>query len=111
MPRQDRVNPIAAEVRAIEEGLRAYPNGDGTFRVRSSSRPALWWTVEVAAWRSAKGWRIKFACTCEGGQARPSEATPCLHSACVGRSLERRGLAYWTEGLWAPSDDLMGKVV
>lgn len=107
MPTQDRVDPLGAEVRAVEAGLRAYSNGDGTFRVRSSTRPALWWTVEIGAWKSPQGWRLKFACTCEGGRSRPGEAVACLHSAAVGRSLERRGLARWVGGLWEPDLELM----
>lgn len=101
MPRQT-VDPLGAEARAVEAGLRAYSNGDGTFRVRSSSRPAQWWTVEVAAWNSPDGWRLKFGCSCEAGSTRPAEAVPCLHSAAVGRSLERRGFAKWVSGLWEP---------
>lgn len=107
MPNQDKVNPLASEVRAVENGLRAYPNGDGTFKVRSVSRPGIWWTVTVGAWKSAQGWRLKLSCTCEGGQARPSQAIPCHHAAAVGRSLERRGLARWVSGLWEPCTGLM----
>lgn len=109
MPNQDKVNPLAAEVRSVEEGLRAYANGDGTFSVRSSTRPAIRWTVTVGAWKSTAGWRLKFSCSCEGGRARPSQGVPCLHSATVGRSLERRGLARWVGGLWAPTSELMGR--
>lgn len=106
MPTQDRVNPLAAEARAVESGLRAHSNGDGTFRVQSTTRPGQWWTVEIGMWKSPLGWRLKFGCTCEGGTSRPAEALPCLHSAAVGRSLERRGLARWAGGLWEPTDKL-----
>lgn len=104
------VDTLAAETRAVEEGLQAWSNHDGTFRVRSVSRPGLWWVVEIAAWKTPDGWRLKMACTCEGGRSRPADALPCMHSAAVGRSLERRGLAKWVGGLWAPTPDLMGKV-
>lgn len=106
MPTQ-RVDALQAEVRAVENGLRAFSNGDGTFRVQSVSRPGLWWTVEVGAWKSPVGWRLKMACTCEGGRSRPADALPCMHSAAVGRSLERRGLAKWAGGLWSPTEQLM----
>lgn len=90
MPEQT-INPLAAEARAVESGLRAWSNHDGTFRVHSSSRPDLWWVVEVAAVKTPEGWRLKLACTCEGGTSRPGQYLPCLHAACVCRSLERRG--------------------
>lgn len=106
MPTQ-RVDPLAAEARAVEFGLRAFPNGDGTFRVHSSSRPDLWWVVEIAAVKTPQGWRLKAACTCESGRSRPGQFIACLHGACVLRSLERRGLARWVGGLWSPSEQLM----
>lgn len=106
MPTQ-RVDPLGAEVRAVENGLQAWSNGDGTFRVRSVSRPGLWWVVELAAVRTEQGWRIKAGCTCEAGRARPGQFVTCMHSAAVCRSLERRGLATWQGGIWAPTDGLM----
>jgi hypothetical protein len=106
MARQD-ISPLAAEARCVEAGLRACDNGDGTFRVRSSSRPDLWWTVSVAAVKTPQGWRLKMGCTCEGGRSRPGQFVACLHGACVARSLERRGLAKWAGGLWRPCPNLM----
>lgn len=102
-----RVDVLSAEVRAVENDLRAWSNGDGTFRVRSSSRPGLWWTVEIAAVKTTEGWRLKMGCTCEGGRSRPGSFVACLHGACVARSLERRGLAKWVGGLWEPDLDLL----
>lgn len=109
MPTQ-RTNVLEAEVRAIEEGLTArYDPQTGTFRVRSSTRPGLRWTVSVGAVKLPEGWRLKLSCTCEAGRARPGEMIPCLHSAATARSLERRGLARWVPGgLWQPSSELVG---
>lgn len=104
MASQSRVDPLGCEVRAVTEGLRAFHNGDGTFSVRSSSRPGIRWNVTVAMWLSEAGWRLTFGCDCEAGRSRPAEAVACLHSACVGRSLERRGLAKWVGGLWSPTE-------
>lgn len=102
------VNTLGAEVRAVEEGLTArYDAKTGTFRVRSSSRPGLRWTVTVGAVHSTKGWLLKLSCTCESGTARPGDLVPCLHAACTARSLERRGLARWVGGLWRPCPSLM----
>ena len=102
---QQRVNTLGAEVRAVEEGLSARLRPDGTFAVRSSSRPGLTWTVTVGMVKSGR-WLLKFSCDCESGSARPSEFVSCLHAATVGRSLERRGLAKWRLGLWEPTDKL-----
>lgn len=107
------IDPLAAEARAIEAGLQARSNGDGTFRVRSSSRDLNWtvrvgmvrqWAVEGDTQREV--WVLKFTCDCEAGNARPAEAVGCLHAACVGRSLERRGLARWFGGVWEASEKL-----
>lgn len=106
MPHQT-IDPLGAEARAVEAGLRAWSNGDGTFRVRSSSRPSLWWTVEIAAVKTPEGWRLKTGCTCEAGRSRPGQYVACLHGACVARSLERRGLARWVGGLWEPDLELL----
>jgi hypothetical protein len=105
MPTQ-RVNVLEAEVRSVENDLRARLEDDGRFTVRSVSRPGLRWTVRVGMVRLADGWRLKFSCECESGTARPSDFISCHHSAAVGRSLERRGLARWVGGLFEPTEKL-----
>lgn len=100
------VDALSAECRALEEGLTARSNGDGTFSVRSSSRPGVTWMVSVGMVKMDERWLLKFTCSCEAGRARPSELVPCLHSAAVGRSLERRRLAVWFGGIWQASEKL-----
>lgn len=100
------VNPLGAETRAVEAGLKAFVQPDGTFRVRSSSRD-LTWVVQVGAVKQDIGWLLKLTCSCEAGTSRPSEFVPCLHAATAARSLERRGLARWKNGLWQPTEQLM----
>lgn len=104
------VHPLAAESRAVEEGLTARLRPDGTFAVRSSSRHGLVWTVAVGMVKTKNRWLLKFSCDCESGTARPSEFVSCLHAAAVGRSLERRGLARWISGLWEPTEKMRGMV-
>jgi hypothetical protein len=103
-----RVDVLGAEARSVEEGLRARHIGDGTFTVRSVSRPGLRWTVRVEAVKQGGRWMLRGRCGCESGQVRTADLVPCQHSACVLRSLERRGLAKWVGGVWEPSESLVG---
>lgn len=97
------VDPIAAEARAVEEGAHARIQDDGSFLVRSATRPRSWrLTVET---RSVGGrWRIRVRCACESGSARPSEPIPCWHAALVARRLEREAWAIWDAGSWWLTD-------
>lgn len=106
----NRVDPLGCEARAVEEGLTARSNGDGTFSVRSVSRPGVRWNVRIEAVRVGKRWCLRAVCACEGGRSRPSELCACQHGAAVLRSLERRRLAVWVEGVWEPAERLKGAV-
>lgn len=99
-----KVNPIGAEARAVEEGLKARYQPDGTFLV-ACRHP------EVCGVKSHHislegivydddSIAIRFRCDCPSGTSRPGEDVPCYHAAAAGRWLERRHLAGWTGGTW-----------
>lgn len=102
---QHRVDPIAAEARALEEGHHARMNDDGSLSVKSDSRRDVTYriTFSIGSWFVAGDMAVKFSCTCPSGQARPDELVPCKHAALAGRRLEREGLAVWKHGIWMAS--------
>ena len=100
-----RVDPLGAEVRSIEEGLRVRMLDDGTFHVRCVSGDHEGHTLAVSGFVvHDEGWLIKVRCDCPSGLSRPSEAVPCLHAAAVARRLERMGWARWDGGKWYATD-------
>lgn len=109
------VDVIAAEARAVEFGHHAFRRKDGSYEVRSESRPDLTWLVRLRTVHQVLDDRgpvwvsrvfIQFDCTCESGTFRGAELVPCWHAALVGRRLEREGLARWRDGLWTADGDL-----
>lgn len=104
------VDPIAAEARAVEQGAHAVSQPDGSFRVRSATRPGVSYRVTAALMPWAGRFAFKFACECVSGTARPSELVPCWHAALVGRRVERIGWATWEHGHWWATDAALESV-
>ena len=105
------VDPLAAEVRAIEAGRIARLQKDGTFLVRCGhpeEHRVRSHRVGVERLDYADGSQaLRFRCDCPSGEGRPSEFVPCYHAAAVGRRLEREGRAEWIAGTWFARADLM----
>lgn len=101
---------LAAEIRGIEEGHRAWLTGEHTCRVKSDSTEGLWWVVTAQATHPGAG--IVFHCTpdrdgCEGHGdhwSRTPGRVTCKHAAVLCRRLERLGLARWDHGMWLATD-------
>lgn len=94
------VDPIAAEAKAVEQGAHAFLKADGSYVVRSASRPTMRHRVTCDPVSQQGRWVVRLRCTCESGSARPSAAVACWHGALVGRRLEREGWARWDAGAW-----------
>jgi hypothetical protein len=89
---------LAAEVRAVEEGHRAFVQPGGSIRVVSDIRLGVAYRVTFVAAPDGVVW---FACTCPSGRHRDDTAPlVCKHQALAARRLEREGLARWDAGLW-----------
>jgi hypothetical protein len=86
-------------VHAVEAGRLARAVGDGTFQVRSDTRPI---SFHVVVRRVDGGGVVWFGCSCESGVYRPHLPVPCKHAARVGLRLEHDGLVTWqgADGLW-----------
>lgn len=109
----DRVSrSLAAEVRAVEEGHRAFVQEDGSIKVVSDTRPGKWYRVTFTA--PAVGDPITFYCQPEGTAAYSDDhkarrgnpgTLACKHAAVAARRLEREGLAtmVWVERLGLPA--------
>lgn len=99
------VDPLAAEIRAIEEGHRAFLNDDGSLSVKSDSRDGVTYRITFSIGGHFVGGEmaVKFSCSCPSGQSRPSEIVPCKHASLAGRRLEREGLAIWKGGIFVAS--------
>lgn len=102
---------LAAEVRGVEEGHRAFlvvDDDDGPYlRVVSDSHPNKAYMVKAVAFGA--GERVQFTCKPMGNKAYEDDhlyATqapgfaPCKHAAVAARRLEREGLLVWQGGAW-----------
>jgi hypothetical protein len=90
---------LRCTVQAVECGRVARSQGDGTWLVRSDSRPASHRVVVRHVQDSGVVW---FGCSCESGDYRPHLPVPCKHAARVGLRLEHDGAVVWNDedGLW-----------
>lgn len=104
---------LAAEIRAYEEGHRAYVDGrEDRYRVISDTRHGKIYRVTVAALEPDEP--IVFHCAPDGTgcyhddhlQVRSREPghVPCKHAALVARSMERKGQVRFVEGLWQATE-------
>lgn len=98
-----RAQDLGAEVRAVEEGHRAFVQPGGWIKVVSDSRPNTSYSVTFHATVSGT---IHFHCTCPSGVNRPHKLVPCKHAALAGRRLEREKIAIWSDALWWVHPDL-----
>lgn len=89
---------VRAEVRAVEEGHRAFDNGDGTFRVVSDTREGVAYTVRPVLGSTPKAMCL-ISCDCPAGRNARNRTCPCKHAALVGRRLEREGKLRFDTGL------------
>ena len=87
---------LAREVKAVAVGAHAFAESDGTYTVRSLSRPGKKHHVIPAT----EGSQYFFTCDCTSGVVRRYLPVPCWASAVVGRRLEREGRARWFNGSW-----------
>lgn len=105
---------LAAEVRAVEEGHRAFVMPGGWVRVVSDTHAGKTYRVEFVA----VGGLVSFSCRPEGEHAYTDDhlaasaapgVTPCKHAALAARRLEREGLARLEGGHWCstvePADE------
>lgn len=97
---------IGAEVRAIEEGHRAFAAGD-RFEVISDRGDGVRYQVTVAD----VGGLIAFGCDHRQVRRYATSATteepgllPCKHAAVVAHRLEREGLARFDGDRWQVTD-------
>ena len=91
---------VNAEVRAIENGLHAFLNPDGSFTVRCVSKDHGKHRVTYEAVKKRGVWLLRTDCDCPAGLNRRM----CLHAACVARRLERIGWARYEDGRWIVTD-------
>lgn len=111
---------LAAEVRAVESGKKAWRvEGDGTvFLVHSTSYAGKRYKVEVVH----MGDQIGFVCapySADNGELFHNDhmvtassgpgLLPCLHAGVVARSLESAGNAEWRDGRWFAAGALESK--
>jgi hypothetical protein len=94
--RRRRLDGLAAEIRAVEEGHNARVLPDGSVLVKAESRPGSY-RVVLRAIADGVLW---FGCSCRSGEYRASLPVPCKHAAVAARRLEREGLARWEDGSW-----------
>lgn len=85
------------EAKGIKIGAYAWRNPNGTFHVRSATRPGLKHD-QMPVYLPTGAIRIE--CGCEGGEAFKWALTPCWHSTRVGRRLEREKVAIRGFGGW-----------
>jgi hypothetical protein len=104
--RRRAAQDLAAEVRAVEEGHRAFVQEGGWIKVVSDTRRDVSYAVtyEHIPTRSNA---IHFHCTCPSGVHRPHLLVPCKHAALAGRRLERENIAIWHDGIWWVHPDLL----
>lgn len=102
----DRTYGLRCEVRAVEEGHRAFVKPGGSIKVVSESTPGLSYEVVFAARVTGV---IEFGCTCPSGVNRPEKFVPCKHAALAGRRLERQKIAVWRDQNWWVHPDLKAK--
>jgi len=98
---------LAAEVRAITAGHKAFMQPGGWVRVKSETVDGKWYRVDCLP--GSPGEPLIFICQPEGAQAfaqdhmvRSSEAgiTGCMHAALAARRMEREGRAIFDGVLW-----------
>lgn len=99
----DLTYEFRCEVRAVEEGHRAFVRPGGSIRVKSDSQEGV--SYEVTFHTTVTG-AIHFHCTCPSGQNRSHKLVPCKHAALAGRRLEREKIAVWNDGLFWVHPDL-----
>jgi hypothetical protein len=94
---------VAAEVRFIESGRRAFlDTAAHCFTVRSESGERTY-QVTIAS----QGAELRGSCTCPAGRhARHGTQVPCRHSAGVLRRLERERLATFDGRRWVIASKL-----
>src|SRR5688572_5534808 len=102
----DSTYELRCEIRAVEEGHRAFAQEGGSIRVVSDSRPGVSYGVTFHATASTV---IHFHCDCPSGEHRPHLNVPCKHAALAGRRLEREKIAVWKDGLWWVHPDLLAQ--
>lgn len=86
---------LRAELRAVEEGHRAWSTGDG-YRVVSHETPDVDYRLDA----TLIGGILRVVCSCPSGVHRPDLPIPCKHAALVARRLERERAVVWRDGLW-----------
>lgn len=100
---------LDAEVRAVEEGHRAYVQDGGWVRVVSDRFEGTGKHYRVEVEPAAPGRGIGFSCRPAGFAAFEEDhkvataepgIVPCKHAALAARRLEREGLAVLVAGRW-----------
>jgi hypothetical protein len=98
-PAQAGAFALRRMVQAVEAGHLARAQHDGSWLVRSDSRPASHRVVVLQVQSNGIVW---LGCGCESALYRPHLPVPCKHAARVGLRLEHDRLVSWnaTDGLW-----------
>ena len=97
-----------AEIRAIEEGHRAFVQPDGSVRVVSDTTGNGPYRV---TYHETATTCVHFHCDCKSGQNRDHLLIPCKHSTLAGRRLEREGFVEWSDGFFWVTDRTRAKVM
>lgn len=79
-----------AEAKGIRLRHQARKNANGTFTVKSATRPDLRHDVMPVYLPTGA---IRLECGCESGESYPWALIPCWHATRVGRRLERERVA------------------
>lgn len=102
----DSTYELRCEVRAVEEGHRAFVQPGGSIKVKSDTHEGV--SYELTFHTTVSG-AIHFHCTCPSGKHRDHKLIPCKHAALAGRRLEREKIAVWRGGLFWVHPDLAAK--
>lgn len=97
---------LNAEVRAVENGHRAFADGPSIVVVSDTYHDKRY---RVTPHAHAVGEPISFVCRPEGDRvgdndhdttSAPAGVTPCMHAALAARRMERDGRARLDDGRW-----------
>lgn len=101
---------LAAEIRAVSEGHRAFLAADHRASVVSDTTDGLHWLVTAQATHTGAGivfhcWPDQSGCPGHGDRwSRTPGRVTCKHASLLARRLEREGFARWDRGMWVATE-------